>query len=143
MEHTLNRQTTTILTYINQGRRPAAPSPFPCPSGPAAEPVQPRFPRPVRARRAVRRARPGPERPPVPMGSGASRRGPSSWRPPDSTAYGRTAPPIVASGSPRSGDRDAVQRIRMNMGREGGREGKERMDVRMDTNKGIRVDEDE
>ena len=24
MEHTLNRQTTTILTYINQGRRPAA-----------------------------------------------------------------------------------------------------------------------
>lgn len=63
--------------------------------------------------------------------------------PPDSTAYGRTAPPIVASGSPRSGDRDAVQRIRTNMGREGRREGKERMDVRMDTNKGIRVDEDE
>ena len=29
MEHTLNRQTTTILTYINQGRRPAVPSPFP------------------------------------------------------------------------------------------------------------------
>ena len=29
MEHTLNRQTTTILTYINQGRRPAAFPVFP------------------------------------------------------------------------------------------------------------------
>ena len=29
MEHTLNRQTTTILTYINQGRRPVAFPVFP------------------------------------------------------------------------------------------------------------------
>lgn len=40
MEHTLNRQTTTILTYINQGRRSAAFPDLPCPSGPAAGPVR-------------------------------------------------------------------------------------------------------
>ena len=77
-------------------------------------------------------------------GSGTSRRGPSSWRP-RFPACGRTAPPIIESGSPRSGDRDAVQRMRMDTGREGMREGKgrERMDARMDANGGIRVDEDE
>lgn len=60
MEHTLNRQTTTILTYINQGRRPVA-FPVSLPVRPAVGPVWPRSPRPVRARRAVRRARPGPD----------------------------------------------------------------------------------
>lgn len=62
------------------------------------------------------------------VSAGARRHG----APPDSTACERTAPPIIESGSPRSGDRDAVQRIRMDMGREERREGKERMDVRMD-----------
>ena len=65
MEHTLNRQTTTILTYINQGRRPVA-FPVSLPVRPAVGPVWPRSPRPVRARRAVRRARPGPDGDPAP-----------------------------------------------------------------------------
>lgn len=41
MEHTLNRRTTTILTYINQGRRPAAFPAFPCPSAPPPGPYGP------------------------------------------------------------------------------------------------------
>ena len=40
MEHILNRRTATILTYINQGRRPAAPSPFSLPARPAVGPVR-------------------------------------------------------------------------------------------------------
>lgn len=39
MEHTLNRQTTTILTYINQGRRPVA-FPVSLPVRPAVGPVR-------------------------------------------------------------------------------------------------------
>ena len=39
MEHILNRRTTTILTYINQGRRPAA-FPVSLPVRPAAGPVR-------------------------------------------------------------------------------------------------------
>lgn len=127
MEHILNRRTATILTYINQGRLPAAPSPFSLPVRPAAGPVQTRFPRPARARRAVRRARPRSRWDPAPR-AGARPHG----VPPRFPACERTAPPIIESGSPRSGDRDAAQRIRMDMGREGRREGKERMDVRMD-----------
>ena len=39
MEHTLNRQTTTILTYINQGRRPVA-FPVSLPVRPAVGPAR-------------------------------------------------------------------------------------------------------
>lgn len=76
---------------------------------------------------------------PAPMGILCLAPGPVVMASPRSPACGGTAPPIIESGSPRSGDRDAVQRMRMNTGREG----KERMDVRMDANGGIRVDEDE
>ena len=118
MEHILNRQTTTILTYINQGRRPAAPSPFSLPVRPAAGPVWPRSPRPVRARRAVRRARPRPRR-----GSCASRRGPSSWSVPRSPRMRKDRAPDHRIRIPRSGDRDAAQRIRTNTGGGEGRNG--------------------
>ena len=78
MEHTLNRQTTTILTYINQGRRPVA-FPVSLPVRPAAGPVWPRSPRPARAAAGrpagaspapmgIRRLAPGPVvmAPPIP-----------------------------------------------------------------------------
>lgn len=55
MEHTLNRQTTTILTYINQGRRPVA-FPVSLPVRPAVGPVRGA----CGARRATLRVRRGP-----------------------------------------------------------------------------------
>lgn len=70
MEHTLNRRTTTILTYINQGRRPVAFPAFPCPSVPPPGPYGPVL------RGPSGRGGPSGGRAPAPMGSGASRRGP-------------------------------------------------------------------
>ena len=64
MEHTLNRQTTTILTYINQGRRPAA-----FPVSPARSPRRRTRAGACGARRATLRVRRGPPRnPPCPPG---------------------------------------------------------------------------
>ena len=123
MEHILNRRTATILTYINQGRRPAA-----FPVFPARPPRRRTRVAPFPAACPGAAGRPA-GAPPVPMGSGASRRGPSSWRPRFHRMREDRAPDHRIR-IPRSGDRDAAQRIRMDMGREG----RERMDVRMDTN---------
>lgn len=100
---------------------------FPCPSAPPPGPYGPVL------RGPSGRGGPSGGRAPGPDGIRRLAPGPVVMAsPPDSAACGRTAPPIIESGSPRSGDRDAVQRIRMDMGREGRREGKERMDARMD-----------
>lgn len=70
MEHTLNRQTTTILTYINQGRRPVA-----FPVFPARPPRRRTRMAPFSAARPGAAGRPaGAPRPR--WGSGTSRRGP-------------------------------------------------------------------
>ena len=61
MEHTLNRQTTTILTYINQGRRPAA-----FPVSPARSPRRRTRAGAYGARRATLRVRRGLCAPPSP-----------------------------------------------------------------------------
>ena len=100
---------------------------FPCPSAPPPGPYGPVSRGPSGRGGPSGGRAPGPDGDPAPR-AGARRHG----APPDSAACERTAPPIIESGSPRSGDRDAAQRIRMDMGREGRREGKERMDVRMD-----------
>ena len=63
MEHTLNRQTTTILTYINQGRRPAVPSPL----FPARPPRRRARMAPFSAARPGAAGRPA-GAPPAPMG---------------------------------------------------------------------------
>ena len=136
MEHTLNRQTTTILTYINQGRRPAA---FPV------------FP----ARPPRRRARMAPFSAACPGAAGRP-----AGAPPAPMGIRRLAPgPVVmALPIPRMRkDRAPDHRIRIPPVRRSGRgpadanehgegrdEGREGTDGRSNgCERGIRVDEDE
>ena len=72
----MHRVPPTAIYDRNGTWTPCGAFPVSLPVRPAVGPVWPRSPRPVRARRAVRRARPRPRR-----GSCASRRVPSSWRP--------------------------------------------------------------
>ena len=110
---------------------------FPCPSAPPPGPYGPV------SRGLPGRGGPSGGRAPGPDGIRRLAPGPVVMAPPRFHRMRKDRAPDHRIRIPRSGDRDAVQRIRTNTGREGRREGKERMDARTDTNGGIRVDEDE
>ena len=92
MEHILNRRTTTILTYINQGRRPAA-----FPVFPARPPRRRARMAPFPAACPGAAGRPA-GAPPVPMGIRRLAPGPVVMAPPD--------PPHARGPRPRSSNPD-------------------------------------